>query len=134
LHCDQKRLTGFPEGGVVAAAVEGISFPLEMEEVVDTWPAGAAVGAEASEAATFGRTAPDLAFLDGGSLKPSSLWKRKIGKSYERYANGERKIRILGKEVGTYSSKRSSSSAKPPVDLFRGEPLASSMAALTEAS
>jgi hypothetical protein len=57
----------------VAATVEEISFPLEREEAVDTWAAGAAVGAEASEVATSGRTAPDLAFLDGGSLKPSSL-------------------------------------------------------------
>jgi hypothetical protein len=78
LCCDQRRLTGFPEGGVVAAAVEGISFPLEREEAVDTWAAGAAEGAEASEAATFGRAAPDLAFLDGGSMKPSSLQRRKL--------------------------------------------------------
>jgi hypothetical protein len=33
---DRERLTGFPEGRVVAAAVEGISFPLEREEAVDT--------------------------------------------------------------------------------------------------
>jgi hypothetical protein len=32
----QKRLTGFSGGGAVAAAVEGISFPLEREEAVET--------------------------------------------------------------------------------------------------
>jgi hypothetical protein len=78
LRCDQKRLTGFPVGGVVAAAVEGISFPLEREEAVDTWAARTAVGAEASEAATFSRAALDLAFLDGGSMKPPSLQRRKL--------------------------------------------------------
>ena len=81
LACDRKRLTGFPEEGVAAAAVEGVSFPLEREEAVDIWATGTAAGAEASEAAGFGRTAPDLAFLDGGSMKPSSLRKRKLAKS-----------------------------------------------------
>jgi hypothetical protein len=38
------------------------------------------------------------------------------------------------KEVSTYSSKRSSSSAKTPVDLFTGEVLTSSTAALTKVS
>jgi hypothetical protein len=71
----EKRLTGFPGGGAAAAAVKGISFPLEMEEAVDIWAVGAAAGAEASEAAGFGRTVLDLAFLDGGSKKPSSLRK-----------------------------------------------------------
>ena len=32
----QKRLTGFSGGEAVAAAVEGISFPLEREEAVET--------------------------------------------------------------------------------------------------
>ena len=64
---------GLTEGGVVVAA--GISFPLEREEAVDAWAAGAALGAEASEAATAGGTASDLAFLSGGSAKPSSLQK-----------------------------------------------------------
>jgi hypothetical protein len=91
-RCNRKRLTGFPEGGVVAAAIEGISFPLEREEAVDTWAAGAAVGAEASEAATSSGAAPDLAFLHGGSMKPSSLRKEIFGKSYERNANDESKI------------------------------------------
>jgi hypothetical protein len=57
----------------VAAAIEGTSFPLEREEAVDTWAAGAAIGAEASEATMPSGAAPDLAFLDGGSMKPSSL-------------------------------------------------------------
>jgi hypothetical protein len=61
----------------VEAAAEGISFPLEREEAVDIWAAVAAAGAEASEAAGFGRTVQDLALLDGGSKKPSSL--RKFG-------------------------------------------------------
>jgi hypothetical protein len=30
-----KRLTDFSEGEIVAAAVEGISFPLEREEAVE---------------------------------------------------------------------------------------------------
>jgi hypothetical protein len=37
-------------------------------------------------------------------------------------------------EKDTYTSKRSSSSAKPPVDLFAGEDLASSTAASIKAS
>jgi hypothetical protein len=53
----------------------GMSFPLEREEAVDAWAAGVALGAEASEAATAGGTTSDLAFLDGGSIKPSSLQK-----------------------------------------------------------
>jgi hypothetical protein len=57
-----------------------MSFPLEREEAVDTWAAGTAVGAEASEAAGFGGAAPDLAFLDGGSMKPSSLQRRKLAR------------------------------------------------------
>lgn len=76
----------------MAATAEGISFPLEREEAVDTWATGAVAGAEASEAATSGRTAPDMAFLDGGSMKPSSLRKGMVGKSYERNANDESKI------------------------------------------
>jgi hypothetical protein len=84
LACDRKRLTGFPEEGVAAAAVEGVFLPLEREVAVDIWAAGTAAGAEASEAAGFGGTAPDLAFLDGGSMKPSSLRKRKIGKVKKR--------------------------------------------------
>ena len=35
LACDRKRLTGFPEEGVAAAAVEGIFLPLEREVAVD---------------------------------------------------------------------------------------------------
>jgi hypothetical protein len=31
----QKRLTGLSGGEVIAAAAEGISFPLEREEVVE---------------------------------------------------------------------------------------------------
>jgi hypothetical protein len=58
-------------------AAEGTSFPLEREEAVDAWAAGIALGAEASEAATTGEAAPDLAFLDGGSMTPSSLQKGK---------------------------------------------------------
>jgi hypothetical protein len=73
LACDREKPTGFPEEGVAAAAVEGVSFPLEREEAVDIWAARTAAGAEASEAAGFGRTTPDLAFLGGGSMKPSSL-------------------------------------------------------------
>jgi hypothetical protein len=75
---DQRRPTCFPERGVLAAAVEGISFPLEREEAVDIWAPGAVVGAEASKAATVGGAAPDLAFLDGGSMNPSSLQGRKL--------------------------------------------------------
>ena len=55
--------------------IAGASFPLEREEAVDAWAAGAALGAEASEAAATGGAAPDLAFLDRGSVKPSSLQK-----------------------------------------------------------
>jgi hypothetical protein len=36
----QKRLTCFLEGEVVAAEVEGISFPLEREEAVEICAAG----------------------------------------------------------------------------------------------
>jgi hypothetical protein len=57
---------------VVAA---GTSFPLEREEAVDACAAGAALGAEASEAAAAGETASDLTLLDGGSAKTSSLQK-----------------------------------------------------------
>jgi hypothetical protein len=80
----EKRLTGFPEEGVAAAAVEGVFFPLVREVAVDIWATGTAAGAEASEAAGFGRAAPDLAFLGGGSMKPSSLRKRKFGKVKKR--------------------------------------------------
>jgi hypothetical protein len=55
------------------AAVEGISFPLEREEAVESWAAGAAAGAEASEAAGAGLLELVLAFFEGGSMKPSSL-------------------------------------------------------------
>jgi hypothetical protein len=55
---------------VVAA---GTSFPLEREEAVDACAAGAALGAEALEAAAAGETASYLTLLDGGSAKASSL-------------------------------------------------------------
>jgi hypothetical protein len=46
------ELTGFSGGGGegVAAAIEGISFPLEREEAVESWAAGATARAEAFEA------------------------------------------------------------------------------------
>jgi hypothetical protein len=69
LHSNKKRLKGFPEGGAAAAAVEGISFPFETEEAVDIWVAGTVAGAEASEAAGFGRAVLVLVFLGGGSIK-----------------------------------------------------------------
>jgi hypothetical protein len=131
---DQRRPTGFPERGVLAAAVKGISFPLEREEAVDIWAPGAVVGAEASKAATVGGAAPDLAFLDGGSMNPSSLQGRNLIRIKERNVNDKSKTRILGQEVSTYRSKRSSSSAKPPAELFTGEALAASTAALTKVS
>jgi hypothetical protein len=75
LHSNGKRLTGFPDGGVAATAVEGIFFPLEREEAVDILAAGTVAGAEASEAAGSGGAALVLDFLGGGSMKPSSLQK-----------------------------------------------------------
>jgi hypothetical protein len=75
LHSNGKRLTGFPDGGVEVAAVEGIFFPLEREEAVDIWAAGTVAGAEASEAAGSGGAALLLDFLGGGSMKSSSLQK-----------------------------------------------------------
>jgi hypothetical protein len=55
----------------VAAAVEGISFPLEREEAVEICAAGFVTGVEASEAAGSGLLVLVLAFLGGGSMKPS---------------------------------------------------------------
>jgi hypothetical protein len=66
----------------VAAA--GASFPLEREEAVDACAVGAALGAEASEAAAAGETASDLALLGGGSMKASSLQERFDRPSYEK--------------------------------------------------
>ena len=60
------------------------SFPLEREEAVDAWAMGAALGAEASEATTTGETASDLAFLGGGSIKPSSLQRRMVDYDYKK--------------------------------------------------
>jgi hypothetical protein len=74
-NSNKKRLTGFPEGGVAAAAAEGIFFPLEREEAVDIWVAGIVAGAEASEAARSDGAALVLDFLGGGSMKSSSLQK-----------------------------------------------------------
>jgi hypothetical protein len=45
---------------------------------------GAALGAEASEATTTGETASDLAFLGGGSIKPSSLQRRMVDYDYKK--------------------------------------------------
>jgi hypothetical protein len=56
-----------------------------------------------------------------------------IDKSYERNARNK-KTKYDFREEGAYISKRSSSSAKPPVDLFTGEALVSTTAALTKAS
>jgi hypothetical protein len=69
----KKRLTGFPEEGIAAAAAGGIFFPLEREEAVDVWTAGIVAGAEASEAAGFDGAAQILDFLGGGSMKSSPL-------------------------------------------------------------
>jgi hypothetical protein len=66
----------------VAAA--GASFPLEREEAVDACAAGAALGAEASEAAAAGETASDLTLLGGGSMKASSLQEGFDQPSYEK--------------------------------------------------
>jgi hypothetical protein len=66
----------------VAAA--GASFPLEREEAVDACAAGAALGAEASEAAAAGETASDLTLLGGGSMKASSLQEGFDRPSYEK--------------------------------------------------
>jgi hypothetical protein len=55
----------------MAAAVEGISFPLEREEAVEICATGAVEGVEPSEAAGSGLLVFVLAFLGGGSMKPS---------------------------------------------------------------
>ena len=65
-------------------AAAGASFPLEREEAVDACAAGAALGAEASEAAAAGETTSDLTLLGGGSIKSSSLQGRFDRLSYEK--------------------------------------------------
>ena len=65
-------------------AATGASFPLEREEAVDACAVGAALGAEASEAAAVGETASDLTLLGGGSMKASSLQERCDRPSYGR--------------------------------------------------
>jgi autotransporter adhesin len=76
----QKRLTGFSGGEAVSTAAEGIPFPLEREEAVETCAAGTVAGAEASEAIGTGLLMLDLAFLGGGSTKPLSLQAYKLDK------------------------------------------------------
>jgi hypothetical protein len=56
-----------------------------------------------------------------------------IEKSYEKNARNKG-AKYGEKEEDTYISRRSSSSAKPPIDLFVGGALVSSAAALTKAS
>jgi hypothetical protein len=85
----------------VAAAVEGTSFPLEREEA-----AGVALGAEASEAATSSGAALDLAFLDGGSMKPSSLRKETADKNYERNTSSKSQNMNSKKKAFTYRRDR----------------------------
>ena len=57
---------------------------MEREEADDACAAGAALGAEASEAAAAGETASDLTLLGGGSMKSSSLQERYDRLSYEK--------------------------------------------------
>jgi hypothetical protein len=82
----QRRLTGLPEGGgeAVMTVVEGISFPLEREEAVESWAAGVVAGAKASEATGAGLLEDVLALFEGGSMRPSSL------KAYKPIKTGTR--------------------------------------------
>jgi hypothetical protein len=88
---------------VVTAAVEGISFPLEREEAVEIWATGAVAGVKASEAAGFGLLVQVLAFLDGGSMKPSSLQEWELTKRKSN-TDGRHQNLILEKVVRTYKS------------------------------